>query len=319
MKFLMIFAVMAAVVLGAVTPAPAESLRERLQNRREGQQGEAGGTGGLRGFMGNKSRGETAALPAGAQVQKDISYGQHEKQKIDVYLPASPQNAPIIFMVHGGGWNRGDKSNPGVANNKAAYWLAKGYILVSANYRMIGDGANPYVQAQDVGRAIAYVQAQAATWGGDANRIVTMGHSAGAHLVGLLAVSPQIAFEQGAHPWRGTVMLDSGAVDVEALMRAPHAKLYDKPFGEDPALWRQTSLTAQLSDQAVPLMMVCSATRKDKPCAQAEGLAKLMLPRGLRAEILPENLNHGEINANLGKPGNYTDTVDRFITSVVMP
>lgn len=318
MKLMMMFAALVAVVFGAVTPAPAESIRERLQNRRDTQQGEADSGGGLRDMLGKKrSRGDVSELPAGAQVQKDIAYGQHEKQKIDVYLPASPQNAPIIFMVHGGGWNRGDKGNPGVAGNKAAYWLAKGYILVSANYRMIGDGANPYVQAQDVGRALAYVQIQAPAWGGDAARIVTMGHSAGAHLVGLLAVSPKIAFEQGAKPWRGTVMLDSGAIDVEALMRAQHPKLYDKAFGENPALWRQTSLTAQLSDQALPLMMVCSASRKDNPCAQAEGLANLMVTRGLRAEIRPENLNHGEINANLGKPGNYTDAVDRFIMSVM--
>ena len=317
MRIILAFCILAATLLS--TAAPAETLRERLQNRRgEAQQQGDQGSASLRERLGSRTRGgDTADLPAGALLQKDIAYGAHAKQKIDVYLPASPQNAPIIFMVHGGGWNRGDKNNPGVVNNKAAHWLAKGYILVSANYRMIGDGADPYVQAQDVARALAYVQAQAAKWGGDAARIVTMGHSAGAHLVGLLAVQPKIAFDQGAQPWRGTVMLDSGAVDVEALMRAPHAKLYDKPFGEDPALWRQTSLTAQLSDQAVPLLMVCSATRKDKPCAQAEGLAKLMAGRGLRGIVHPENLNHGEINANLGTAGNYTDTVDRFITSVM--
>lgn len=300
MRILPFFAFLIFVVMGAVS-APAETLREKWQERRA-----------ERGAMA-----DSATLPQGTQLQKDIAYGTHEKQKIDVYIPAKARQAPILLMVHGGAWITGDKTNPGVVGSKAPFWLPKGYIIVSANYRMVGDGADPLVQAQDIARALAFVQKNAASWDGDPLRVVLMGHSAGAHLVGLLSVNPVLAAAEGAQEWRGSVMLDSGAIDVVTLMSLPHAGFYDKAFGEDPAFWHKVSLTAQLSGGAVPLLMACSSTRKDKPCLQAEALAARMRQNNLRAEVLPQALSHGEMNAALGKPGAYTDQVDLFIQSLI--
>src|SRR5207247_470736 len=113
------------------------------------------------------------------------------------------------FMVHGGAWVLGDKASPGVMENKVARWAARGYILLSVDYRMIPE-ADPLEQAEDVARALAAAQAKAASWGGDPSKFVLMGHSAGAHLVGLLAADPARAFKRGAKPWLGAVLLDSG-------------------------------------------------------------------------------------------------------------
>ncbi len=65
----------------------------------------------------------------------------------------------------------------------------------------------------DVARALAAVQARAGEWGGDASRVVLMGHSAGAHLVALLSADPTRAAAEGAGPWRSAVVLDSAAID----------------------------------------------------------------------------------------------------------
>lgn len=312
----------ALCLLAAPQGAGAESLRERLEARRaerqDGGAGEARG-GKLREMLAGRTAGhdEPAGLPDGARVLRDVAYGQHEKQKIDVYLPPDAAQAPVVFMVHGGAWITGDKANKGVVGNKAAYWMPKGYAVVSVNYRMVPDGIDPYMQAMDVAAALAYVQQHAAEWGMDAQRIVTMGHSAGAHLVGLLAVNPAMAFAAGAKPWRGTVMLDSGAIDVVSLMKLPHAKFYDKAFGSDEELWQKTSLTRQASDSAVPLMMVCSSTRKDKPCAQAEVLARKLEQMKKYAHVYPVELGHGGVTAELGKDSDYTRAVDAFIQSVV--
>ncbi|MBW7911384.1 MAG: alpha/beta hydrolase [Alphaproteobacteria bacterium] len=315
--FILSFVLLAVICDGAA----AQSLRERLEARRsERTQGEDGGSGGkLREMLSARTAGNesAAALPEGTRVLRDVAYGAHEKQKIDVYLPPDAKAAPVIFMVHGGAWITGDKSNKGVVGSKGTYWLPKGYAMISANYRMVGDGADPYTQALDVAAALAYVQQHAAEWGLDATRIVTMGHSAGAHLVGLLAVNPDIAAGQGAKPWRATVMLDSGAVDVVTLMKMPHARFYDKAFGNDETLWGKTSLTRQVSVGAVPLMIVCSSTRKDKPCAQGEALARKLQQMKKMVSVYPVELGHGAVTAELGKDNDYTRDVDAFIQSVI--
>src|SRR3954452_11730696 len=120
-------------------------------------------------------------------------------------------------MVHGGAWMLGDKGNSGSVANKAKHWLPLGYILVSANYRMARP-PNPLEQAEDVGRALAFVQANAASWGGDGSRVVLMGHSSGAHLVALLTAAPAVAARSGARQWLGTVSLDSAALDPVEIM-----------------------------------------------------------------------------------------------------
>src|SRR5215510_763085 len=107
-----------------------------------------------------------AEVPAGVTVQKNVAYGADLEQRFDVYLPAHPDHAPILFMVHGGGWRRGDKDNPGVIENKVAHWVPQGVIFVSVNYRMLPE-ADPLTQADDVALALAKVQDLAAGWGGD--------------------------------------------------------------------------------------------------------------------------------------------------------
>lgn len=63
---------------------------------------------------------------------ENISYGNHQKQKIDVYPSKMINNEmhPIIVMVHGGEWKRGDKAASGVVDNKVNYYTKKGFILV---------------------------------------------------------------------------------------------------------------------------------------------------------------------------------------------
>src|SRR5438105_1576224 len=79
--------------------------------------------------------------------------------------------------------------------------------------------------------AIAFAQSQAGLWGGDPKRFVLMGHSAGAHLVALVAAGARTATKP--QPWRGAVLLDSAAFDVTTLMTHRHFGLYDHAFGGD--------------------------------------------------------------------------------------
>ena len=96
--------------------------------------------------------------------------GPAKLQAMDVYLPAEskvgPKAAPVILMVHGGGWRIGDKRHPPVFENKVARWVPKGFIFVSVNYPMVPE-SDPVEQADDIARALAAAQAAAPGWGGD--------------------------------------------------------------------------------------------------------------------------------------------------------
>jgi acetyl esterase/lipase len=166
-----------------------------------------------------EGEGARAALPAGVKLTPDVSFGQAERQRFDVYAPDGAKNAPVIFMVHGGAWRFGDKKAAKVVDNKVARWVPKGFIFISANYRMVPE-ADPLEQARDVARALAMAQSKAATWGGDPSKFILMGHSAGAHLVALLTAAPGEALKEGARPWLGVVCLDSAALDLVAIMEA---------------------------------------------------------------------------------------------------
>ncbi|MDH6594524.1 arylformamidase [Variovorax sp. TBS-050B] len=257
-----------------------------------------------------------AAWPA-VEVRRmaDLPYGPGERQRMDVYLPANPRGAPVLVMVHGGAWMFGDKTAAAVVAPKIAHWVRdQGFILVSVGYRLVPQ-VDVLQQAQDVALAVATAQASARSWGGDPDRFVLMGHSAGAHLVALLSASPEIARQQGARRWLGAVMLDSAALDTAALMQRPHLRLYDRAFGSDPALWRAVSPTDTLAPGAPPMLLVCSTLRRDDACAQARAFAARVRSAGTRAEVQPEDLTHAGINAELGLPGAYTAAVDAFIRS----
>ncbi|MDM0003247.1 alpha/beta hydrolase [Variovorax sp. J22G73] len=270
----------------------------------------------------------TAPAPASAQpaadVQRlaDVPYGPDAAQRMDVYLPkpaqhtADTRGAPVVVMVHGGAWMFGDKEAASVVDLKVAHWVREqGFVLVSVGYRFV-PRVDVMQQAQDVARAVAAVQANAASWGGDAARVVLMGHSAGAHLVALLSASPDIARQQGARPWLGAIALDSAALDTAGLMQRRHLNFYDRVFGSDPAFWRSVSPTDALAPGAPPMLLVCSTQRRDGSCTQAQQFAARVTATGGRAEVLPEDLSHAQINAELGQPSTYTAAVDAFVRSV---
>lgn len=285
--------------------AHAQGLRERLGRMRDASRQE-----------------RPVEVPAGAKAVRNVAYGADPAQRFDVYLPAnaghaSSQPVPVVFYVHGGGWANGDKTNPGV-ENKIDYWLPKGYAVISSNYRML-PAAMPLEQARDVARAVAAAQKQAGEWNIDAKRFVLIGHSAGAHLVALLGADPEMLAGAGAQPALGVVSLDSGALDVPALMgmaRVP--RLYRNAFGDDEKYWIAASPQHQLRRDALPMLIVCSSERRfpTSPCDEGRKFAQKGASLGVAMRVLPEDLNHGEINHELGAPSEYTEAVAKYIDAL---
>jgi len=246
---------------------------------------------------------------------RDIHYGPGAEQTLDVYRPAAAHDAPIILMVHGGGWRLGDKAMARMVDSKVQRWVPRGFVFVSIDYGLL-PRTTVARQADDVAHAIAFVQQHANDWGGDGDKLLLMGHSAGAHLVALLDAAPQRARAAGARPWLGTIALDSAAYDIPAIMQRRHLPLYDAAFGTDPAQWTALSPLAQLDGAGPPLLAVCSSVRPDDPCADARRFAARAVAFERRVEVLPQALSHAQINATLGAPGAYTDAVEAFMKSL---
>lgn len=249
------------------------------------------------------------------RIVHDVAYGADRKQRFDVYIPRGAQNAPVILMVHGGGWRTGDKRSRGVVANKLQRWSREGFVVISVNYRLL-PGTDPVEQARDVARALAEAQGRLTEWGGDPAKVVLMGHSSGAHLVALLNARPSLATSLGARPWLAAVILDSAALDVVATMTRPHLRLYAQAFGADREYWREASPSHHLSPGAKPMLLVCSSLRRDS-CPAATKFAAKATSVGARAEVVPVAKSHAAIDAELGAPGEYTEVVDAFLNSIV--
>jgi len=251
------------------------------------------------------------AAPQAAPTSTDLPYGPAPEQRFDLHVPAGTGAAPLVLMVHGGGWFRGDKGMSRVVEHKSERWLPRGIAFASINYRM-QPVAPPIEQARDVARALAEVQKNADKYAIDRNNIVLMGHSAGAHLIALLAARPELLAEAGARRPQGFVLLDSGALDVPAIMNTRHFPLYDRAFGTNPADWTAASPFQQFRQASAPILAVCSS-RRANACPQADAFVAKARDLGTTAEVLRLDKSHGEINEQLGDDPDYTASVERFI------
>lgn len=251
-----------------------------------------------------------------ATVNVDIPYGLDGAQKYDVYLPASASNAPIIVMIHGGAWTSGDKQGEDVAEAKAGYFVAKGYIFVSLNYRLLPK-SDPLIQAADVARGIANIQTNAAKWGGDKNKIVLMGAGAGGHLAALLSSNPSLASDQGASIWAGAVVLETAALNVPSLMSTSHDNVYDTAFGANLEFWEDSSPTHLVDSSGVPILVVCSTESGEDTCSKATAFKQAADAQGMNVTVSPQSVDPGQVNSRVGVSTSYTDTIENYIDSVL--
>jgi acetyl esterase/lipase len=133
-------------------------------------------------------------LPPGTKVMHDLAYvtGGHERQKLDLFLPAGAKQLPLVVWIHGGGWQNGSKTG-----TAAVSVLARGYAVASINYRLSSHAIFPAL-IEDCKAAIRWLRVHASEYGYDGTRIGVWGSSAGGHLVAMLGVTGDVKeFERG--------------------------------------------------------------------------------------------------------------------------
>ena len=142
-----------------------------------------------------QKRDTSPKIPEDVTVHRDIAYvtGGHERQKLDLYIPADTgENLPLIIWVHGGAWLGGNKTH-----YTPKTYLSAGYSGASINYRLSQHAIFP-AQIEDVKAAIRWLRANAKTYRLDPDRFAAWGSSAGGHLVAMLGTTGDITeFEVG--------------------------------------------------------------------------------------------------------------------------
>ena len=210
----------------------------------------------------------------------------------------------MVLFVHGGSWQRGDKL---AALFKPVAFAKAGFVTVSTNYRF-----RPHVSladmAGDVAKATAWVRDNIGRYGGDPDRIVLMGHSAGAHLVAVVGTNSRFLIENGvpASAIVGVVPLDTGPYDVELAMekRQPQSRngqMMELVFGLDQARWAEVSPVAHIRRELPPFLVVSSDSRADAK-TQAVSFVNKLSTVGVAAEWYEaKGLDHGGVNIDLGQ------------------
>ena len=267
-----------------------------------------------------------------AQAQSlNIPYADpaQERQMLDVYAPEKAQNRPVVFWIHGGGWQTGDKS---LVQLKPRAFTERGFVFVSTNHRFL-----PKVEMEevvrDVAKAVGWVYRHIAAHGGDPRRIFVMGHSSGAQLASLLATDVRLLEAEGVpvEALRGCVAVDGDTYDIPAMILTAELRqtLHGLPlptfghrvkFGNDPKKHLAFSPVTHLAKgKGIPPFLLLYVAGHPDVTAQAvrfrTALQAAEVP--VRSLAVPET-THQRINAELGLP---TDPATRelfdFLSTLV--
>lgn len=131
------------------------------------------------------------ASGADAVLLENVAYADDSSaQKLDIYLPEGMEAAPVIVVVHGGGFRFGDENMTIIEPIFAA--VEQGYAVVSIDYRKSTEAPFPAALA-DTKAAVRWVRANADTYGFNGDSIAIWGESAGAYLSVMTALTPEVA------------------------------------------------------------------------------------------------------------------------------
>jgi acetyl esterase/lipase len=167
---------------------------------------------------------------SGTKVTRDIAYGEHPRQQLDVFLPSGAEAPkPAVVFVHGGAFVDGSRNRSDEIYANVLYCLARhGVVGINMGYRLAGDA--PYPGAtRDVASAISWVRAHAGELGIDPSRIFLMGHSAGAAHTGSYAYDTRQQPADG--PGIAGHIVVSGRVRADNRPDNPNARKVEAYYG----------------------------------------------------------------------------------------
>jgi acetyl esterase/lipase len=269
---------------------------------------------------------------------RDVSYydgadADAHRHTLDLYLPRGKRDFPVVVFVHGGAWMMGDNRCCGLQSSVGEFLASQGIGAVLPNYRLSPNVKHPE-HAKDIARAVAWTKTHIGNHGGDPSQLFLMGHSAGGHLVALLATDSRylnnegmsVAHLRGVIAVSGVYRIPPGTTGVElggntelglrldefAPIRgfstafdhkAPEkgglpvrVNVFGPAFGDDAEV-RQAASPLTHVRRALPPFLLLSA-EKDLPLlpAMAQDFHHTLLRHGCESTLLTvQNRNHNSI------------------------
>jgi len=235
----------------------------------------------------------------------------NERQVLDVYSPPSAKNLPVVFWIHGGGWQTGDKADVQV---KPKAFMDKGFVFISTNYRLM-PAVDMATILRDIAKSIRWVHDHIAEYGGDPDRLFVMGHSAGAQLAALICTDERYLKAEGLSLAiiKGCVPVDGDTYDVPAIIETAETRRrvhalpqptfgHREKFGNDPAKHRDFSAVTHVArDKGIPPFLLLHVAENPDTSAQAQRLANVLKEAGVPVTVFgAKETSHGKINADLG-------------------
>jgi len=227
----------------------------------------------------------TAAIRKELPHHLDLPYGEHPKQKLDLYLPKKrPNSGPIFIFIHGGGFVEGDRAHYGYVARPLA---AHGVLTVVCSYRL--SPAHYPDQADDIRAVVAWVFNNIATYGGDPNQIYIGGHSAGAILSSFVAVK---------NDWLAAMSLPPNLIKGFVPVSGP----YDlRPVGSfidfylpDPAKGAEASPLLNI-EYVAPTAVVAYGSQEEDFAESSQKFVRQYREKGGEATVLVlENMDHDD-------------------------
>ena len=254
-----------------------------------------------------------ADKPAFPPTAANVAYGEHERNVLDIYAPPGAKNLPVVFWIHGGGWQQGDKS--GVLEKPKAF-TGNGFVFVATNYRLLPN-VDMRTLIRDVAKSLGWVHEHIAEHGGDPQRIFVMGHSAGAQLAALLCTDDRYlkAEDVPFAALKGCVPVDGDTYDIPAMIETAETRLrahgmpmpkygHRLKFGNDPALHRDFSAVTHVAKgKDIPPFLILHVSNHPDTTIQAQRFAAVLKDAGLPVKLFgAKETTHTRINAELGMP-----------------
>jgi acetyl esterase/lipase len=186
---------------------------------------------------------------AEVEVVKDLAYGPHERQRLDVHkskIRRDATGAPIVVAFHGGGLIGGSRA---AMTSVADYFASIGYVGVNGGYRLAPDAPWPE-GGRDVAAAVTWLAQHAAEHGGDPRQIFVVGISTGALHAATMLFRPELLPPGSARP-AGAILV-SGPYTFDFANPSPGELAY---FGEDRSRWPERVVTGHVTRADIPVLM----------------------------------------------------------------
>jgi acetyl esterase/lipase len=209
--------------------------------------------------------------PRSMQLVHNLRYGPASRHRLDVWRTSqTPAGAPVIFYIHGGAWTFGDKREQG--RPMLHEFVARGWVVVSCNYRLAPRHPWP-AQIEDVLRTLGWIKRNIAAHGGDPDRVVVAGGSAGGHLAALVAL---VAHDptwrpsdlegvldwrvRGAIPFYGVLEMTGDETHWRGLGHGLRVllerRVVQAPYEGNEELYRQLSPMHRIEPDAPPFLVI---------------------------------------------------------------